>query len=140
MTAMVHLGMIAMLTLIVPGSARTLNATEVEGLVVRESNASTACGRRPGSRPGLLAGGLAPHTFWSGSDAAEGTGSTDDRMSTRATRSWPPGSGRRVCRCVATSSNRTSAGVLSTLEPEPGRRAVDKLYAPLRAAFARNGP
>ena len=35
MTAMVRLGMIATLTLIVPGSARTLNATEVEGLVVR---------------------------------------------------------------------------------------------------------
>ena len=52
MTAMVHLGMIATLTLIVPGSARTLNATEVEGLVVRESNASTACGPGPAAGRG----------------------------------------------------------------------------------------
>ena len=52
MTAMVRLGMIATLTLIVPGSARTLNATEVEGLVVRESNASTACGPGPAAGRG----------------------------------------------------------------------------------------
>ena len=45
MTAMVHLGMIATLTLIVPGSARTLNATEVEGLDWLKEN----CPSKPAS-------------------------------------------------------------------------------------------
>ena len=140
MTAMVHLGMIAMLTLIVPGSARTLNATEVEGLVVRESNASTACGPGPAAGRGcsrvavLLTAGFHDVRYGRG-HRFDGRQNVDPGHPLLA--AWLRTTSLSLRRHII-EPNRADVFIYSW-NPSLAD-AFDKLYAPVRAAFARNAP
>ena len=140
MTAMVHLGMIATLTLIVPGSARTLNATEVEGLVVRESNASTACGPGPAAGRGcarvavLLTAGFHDVRYGIG-HRFDGRQNVDPGHPLLA--AWLRTTSLSLRRHII-EANRADVFIYSW-NPSLAD-AFDKLYAPVRAAFARNAP
>ena len=140
MTAMVHLGMIATLTLIVPGSARTLNATEVEGLVVRESNASTACGPGPAAGRGcarvavLLTAGFHDVRYGIG-HRFDGRQNVDPGHPLLA--AWLRTTSLSLRRHVV-GPNRADVFIYSW-NPSLADAFV-KLYAPVRAAFARNAP
>ena len=141
MTAMVHLGMIATLTLIVPGSsARTLNATEVEGLVVRESNASTACGPGPAAGRGcarvavLLTAGFHDVRYGIG-HRFDGRQNVDPGHPLLA--AWLRTTSLSLRRHIV-EPNRADVFIYSW-NPSLAD-AFDKLYAPVRAAFARNAP
>ena len=140
MTAMVHLGMVATLTLIVPGSARTLNATEVEGLVVRESNASTACGPGPAAGRGcsrvavLLTAGFHDVRYGRG-HRFDGRQNVDPGHPLLA--AWLRTTSLSLRRHIV-EPNRADVFIYSW-NPSLAD-AFDKLYAPVRAAFARNAP
>ena len=140
MTAMVHLGMIATLTLIVPGSARTLNATEVEGLVVRESNASTACGPGPAAGRGcsrvavLLTAGFHDVRYGIG-HRFDGRQNVDPDHPLLA--AWLRTTSLSLRRHII-EPNRADVFIYSW-NPSLAD-AFESLYSPVRAAFARNAP
>ena len=140
MTAMVHLGMIATLTLIVPGSARTLNATEVEGLVVRESNAATACGPGPAAGRGcarvavLLTAGFHDVRYGIG-HRFDGRQNVDPGHPLLA--AWLRTTSLSLRRHII-EPNRADVFIYSW-NPSLAD-AFESLYSPVRAAFARNVP
>ena len=140
MTAVVRLGMIATLTLIVPGSARTLNATEVEGLVVRESNASTACGPGPAAGRGcarvavLLTAGFHDVRYGIG-HRFDGRQNVDPGHPLLA--AWLRTTSLSLRRHIV-EPNRADVFIYSW-NPSLAD-AFESLYAPVRAAFARNAP
>ncbi len=151
MTAVVRLGMIATMTLIVPGfdanvpgvdavAGGGLNATEVEGLVVRESNASTACGPGPAAGRGcsrvavLLTAGFHDVRYGRG-HRFDGRQNVDPGHPLLA--AWLRTTSLSLRRHII-EPNRADVFIYSW-NPSLAD-AFDKLYAPVRAAFARNAP
>ena len=151
MTAVVRLGMIATMTLIVPGfdanvpgvdavAGGGLNATEVEGLVVRESNASTACGPGPAAGRGcsrvavLLTAGFHDVRYGRG-HRFDGRQNVDPGHPLLA--AWLRTTSLSLRRHVV-EPNRADVFMYSW-NPSLAD-AFGKLYAPVRAAFAGNAP